>query len=223
MGKKDLKLKNILDYILYENPSTQEEIAKNLGISRRYVIQLLKPLIDEGTVKRAYMVDLKKYEEFKENLGNYHSDKKELSNILIEDLIKNMAKHVQKQLETSFNSLVESDEELANVALEMDFTTNNMVEQIRVSVESMVNMNYNYEFSKFVLYNEVAYDLERIGDYCGHIAKFAANEVFELNEEILGIIKKMYKNAQKMIRSSMLAFLENKVNSKTSLAANLAI
>ena len=219
MGKKDLKLKDILDYILYENPSTQEEIAQNLGISRRYVVQLLKPLIDEGTVKRAYMVDLKKYEEFKENLGTYYSDKKELSNILIEDLIRNMAKHVQKQLETSFNSLLEYDEELANVALEMDFTTNNLVEQIRVSVESMVNMNYNYEFSKFVLYNEVAYDLERIGDYCGHIAKFAANEVFKLNEEILNILKKMYKNAQKMMSSSILAFLENKVNLKEEIMA----
>ena len=66
MGKKNLKLYDILEFIMYENPATQDEIAEKLGISRRYVTQLLKPLIDEGTVKRSYMVDLKKFEKIKE-------------------------------------------------------------------------------------------------------------------------------------------------------------
>ena len=48
MGKKDKTLKDILDYILYENPSTQEEIAEHLGITRRYVTQLLQPLVKDG-------------------------------------------------------------------------------------------------------------------------------------------------------------------------------
>ena len=42
MGKKDKKLKDILDLILYENPATQDEIALKLGITRRYVAQLLQ-------------------------------------------------------------------------------------------------------------------------------------------------------------------------------------
>ena len=59
MSKRDRTLKEILDLILYENPSTQDEIAEKLGISRRYVTQLLQPLVKDGTIKRAYMIDLK--------------------------------------------------------------------------------------------------------------------------------------------------------------------
>ena len=62
MSKKDKTLKDILDFILYENPSTQDEIAEKLGITRRYVTQLLQPLVKDGTVKRAYIIDLKSYE-----------------------------------------------------------------------------------------------------------------------------------------------------------------
>ena len=62
MSKRDKTLKEILDLILYENPSTQDEIAEKLGITRRYVTQLLQPLVKEGTVKRAYMIDLKSYQ-----------------------------------------------------------------------------------------------------------------------------------------------------------------
>ena len=43
------------------------------------------------------------------------------------------------------------------------------------------------ELSKSMLYNEVAYDLERIGDYCGHIAKFVIEDVYEVDEVILKI------------------------------------
>ena len=51
MSKKDKTLKDILDLILYENLSTQDEIAEKLGITRRYVTQLLQPLVKDGTVK----------------------------------------------------------------------------------------------------------------------------------------------------------------------------
>ena len=61
MSKRDKTLKDILDFILYENPSTQDEIAQNLGITRRYVTQLLQPLVKDGTVKRAYMIDLRPF------------------------------------------------------------------------------------------------------------------------------------------------------------------
>ena len=57
MSKRDKTLKEILDLILYENPSTQDEIAEKLGISRRYVTQLLQPLVKDGTIKRAYMIN----------------------------------------------------------------------------------------------------------------------------------------------------------------------
>ena len=73
MSKKDKTLKDILDLILYENPSTQDEIAERLGITRRYVTQLLQPLVKDGTVKRAYMIDLKSYEKIVESVGDYVS------------------------------------------------------------------------------------------------------------------------------------------------------
>lgn len=216
MSKKNKTLKDILDCILYENPSTQDEIAEKLGITRRYVTQLLQPLVKEGTVKRAYMIDLKVYEKLAESFGDY-APVSDSRYILVNDMLSNMAKHVQSQLQESFDAVQDYDENKANLALEMDYTTNNMVEKVRTSVETIVSINQHSELSKSMLYNEVAYDLERIGDYCGHIAKFVIEDVYEVDEVILKNLKKMHKTAQKMIRSAMLAFLEGKTNLKDDI------
>ena len=217
MSKKDETLKDILDLILYENPSTQDEIAEKMGITRRYVTQLLQPLIKDGTIKRAYVIDIKGYEKIAESLSDYVSPKPTSGNILVNDMLANMARHVHSQLEESFTAVLEYDEEKANHALEMDFATNNMVEKIRTSVETIVSIDKHSEFSKSMLYNEVAYDLERIGDYCGHIAKFVINDVYKIDENILKKLKKMYKTAQKMIRMSMRSFIEGKTELKGDL------
>lgn len=217
MGKKDKTLKDILDYILYENPATQEEIANELGISRRYVTQLLQPLVKEGTVKRAYMIDLKSYENLAESLGDYVTPENSSGNVLINEMLSNMAKHVHSQFETSFQAILEYDEDIAKKALEMDYATNNMVEKVRTSVETVANLDKRSQFSKSVLYSEIAYDLERIGDYCGHIAKFVINDVYEIDGNIMKKLKKMYKTAQKMIRLSMKAFLEAETDLKEDL------
>lgn len=217
MGKKDKTLKDILDYILYENPSTQDEIAENLGITRRYVTQLLQPLVKDGTVKRAYMIDLKGYERIAQSLSGYVIPGDTSGDILVNEMLINMAGHVHSQLEESFNAVLEFDEEKAKRALEMDYATNNMVEKVRTSVETIVSINKHSEFSKSMLYNEVAYDLERIGDYCGHIAKFVINDVYQIDENILKKLKKMYKTAQKMIRLSMKSFIEGKTELKEDL------
>lgn len=216
MSKKNKTLKDILDCILYENPSTQDEIAEKLGITRRYVTQLLQPLVKEGTVKRAYMIDLKVYEKLAESFGDY-APVSDSGYILVNDMLSNMAKHVQSQLQESFDAVQDYDENKANLALEMDYTTNNMVEKVRTSVETIVSINQHSELSKSMLYNEVAYDLERIGDYCGHIAKFVIEDIYEVDEVILKNLKKMHKTAQKMIRSAMLAFLEGKTNLKDDI------
>lgn len=216
MSKKNKTLKDILDCILYENPSTQDEIAEKLGITRRYVTQLLQPLVKEGTVKRAYMIDLKVYEKLAESFGDY-APVSDSGYILVNDMLSNMAKHVQSQLQESFDAVQDYDENKANLALEMDYTTNNMVEKVRTSVETIVSINQHSELSKSMLYNEVAYDLEHIGDYCGHIAKFVIEDVYEVDEVILKNLKKMHKTAQKMIRSAMLAFLEGKTNLKDDI------
>ena len=214
MVKKNKTLKDILDLILYESPATQDEIANRLGISRRYVSKLIQPLIKDGTIKRAYLIDMKSYEKIAESLGEYVVSKNDSGNVLINEMLYNMSKHVHSQLEMSFDAMLESDEEKANMALEMDYTTNNMVEKFRTSVETIASINYHSEFSKSVLYNEVAYDLERIGDYCAHIAKFVINDIYEINESILKKLKKMYRTSQKMLRLSMLAFLEGRTDLK---------
>ena len=208
MAKKNKTLKDILDLILYENPSTQDEIANRLGISRRYVTQLIQPLIKDGTIKRAYVIDMKSYEEVAESLGEYVGPKDDSGNVLINDMLYNMSKHVHSQLEMSFDAILESDEDKANKALEMDY---------RTSVETIASITYHSEFSKSLLYNEVAYDLERIGDYCAHIAKFAINDIYEVNESILKKLKKMYKTAQKMLRLSMRAFLDARTELKDDI------
>ena len=216
MGKKDKTLKDILDLILYENPATQDEIALKLGITRRYVAQLLQPLVKDGTVKRAYMIDLKSYESIAESLSDYHINETK-GNVIVNDMINNMAKHVHFQIEVSFDAVLEYDKEKANKALEMDFATNNMVEKIRTSVETIVSMNKHSEISKPMLYNEIAYDLERIGDYCAHIAKFVINDIYKIEENVLKKLKKMYKIARKMIRLAITSFLEGKTELKDDL------
>ena len=152
MAKKNKTLMDVLDLILYENPATQDEIAQRLGISRRYVTQLIQPLIKDGTIKRAYMIDIKSYEEVAESLGQHVSKMDASGNVLINDMISNMAKHVHSQIEASFNAFLEYDENKAKRALEMDYATNNMVEKIRTSVETVVSINQRPEFSKSVLY-----------------------------------------------------------------------
>ena len=217
MSKKDKTLKDILDFILYENPSTQDEIAEKLGITRRYVTQLLQPLVKDGTVKRAYMIDLKGYEKIARSLSDYVIPGDSSGDVLVNEMLINMAGHVHSQLEESFNAVLEFDEEKAKRALEMDYATNNMVEKVRTSVETIVSINKHSEFSKSMLYNEVAYDLERIGDYCGHIAKFVINDVYEIDDNILKKLRKMYKTTQKMIRLSMKSFIEGKTELKEDL------
>lgn len=217
MSKRDKTLKDILDLILYENPSTQDEIAERLGISRRYVTQLLQPLVKDGTIKRAYMIDLKSYEKFTKSIEDYSSPNNTPGNVLINDMLANMARHVHSQLEASFQSVLEHDLDKANKALEMDYTTNNLVEKVRTSVETIVSINKHSEFSKSMLYTEIASDLERIGDYCGHIAKFVINDVYEIDDNILRKLKKMYKTAQKMIRLAMIAFIEGETGIRDDL------
>ncbi len=217
MSKRNQTLKDILDLILHENPSTQDEIAEKLGITRRYVTQLLKPLVEDGTVKRGYMVDLKSYEKFLDSYGGNIASEGSAGNIFVNDMVRNMVKHIHNQLECSFNALQEHNEIKANEALEMDFITNNMVEKIRTSIETIAIINKHTEFSKSVLYNEVAYELERIGDYCGHIAKFVLNDVYKIEDDILKYLNKMYKKSQKMIRSSMIAFLDGETDLKEEI------
>ncbi|MGN0177283.1 MAG: PhoU domain-containing protein [Methanobrevibacter sp.] len=217
MTKNNKTLEDIIDVIFYDKPATQEEIAEKLDISRRYVTQLLKPLIDEGIVKRSYVIDLNKYDETYGSSNPIFNSKQHSAYFLIENMLKNMAEHVKKEVEMSFEAILNNDKEIAKQALELDYTTNNMFEKVRSSVETVVNIDPHSRLSKILLFNEVAYNLERIGDYSGHIAKFVINEEAHVDDELLKILTKMHKYAQKSISYSTDAFINKKLELRGDL------
>jgi len=188
MGKSNKTLEEILEYIFYQNPTNQDEIADDLKISRRYVTKLLKPLVDKDIVRKVYVVNLEKYDEV---YGDSEFSYKKIStDFLMQNILKTMAEHIQNQVKLSFDAILEKDKKKANEALEMDFSTNNMFEKIRSSVETVVNLDPHSKLSKILLFNEVAYNYERIGDYCGHLNKFVINDDAIVDDKILEILKK---------------------------------
>lgn len=208
---KNNTLKAILDVIRYENPSTQDEIAEKLGITRRYVTKLLQPLITEGIVKRAYTIEPKKIDEFLEIYGE-DTVPMEHATLKITELLKGMVNHVSKQLDMSFEALANYDGELANEALRLDYITNNMHEKIRTSVDMAISMNPSPEFSKSSAFSEVAYDLERIGDHSCQFANFTLKESYKIDEDMLKYIKEMYETIKKMVNYSMETFLNERLD-----------
>jgi len=213
---KNVTLKAILDLIRYENPSTQDEIAERLGITRRYVTKLLQPLISENIVKRAYVIEPKKIDEFLEIYGEENIPV-EQGTLRIIELLNGMSDHVFKQLEMSFKALSQYDSEIANEALKMDFITNNMNEKIRTSVDMALSMNPSPESSKINAFSEVAYDLERIGDHSCQFANFTLKESYEVDHEMFKYIQEMYETAKTMLSYSMDVFLNEKLNFKNKV------
>lgn len=217
---KNSTLKAILDIILYDHPSTQDEIAEKLGITRRYVTKLLQPLIAKGVVKRAYTLDLKKFDEFSEVFEEEKTSREHAGTMYIKDMIKNMANHVCKQLDNSFEALSTYDNELASKALNMDYITNNMHEKVRTSVDMAISMNPSSEFSKTMAFSEVAYDLERIADHSCQFANFTMKESYEVDPEMIVYLQEMYETAKKMVNYSMDVFLNERLELKSKVMDN---
>ncbi len=211
---KNSTLKAVLEVILYDNPATQDEIADKLGLTRRYVTKLLQPLIKEGVVRRAYILDLKKFEEFSEVFDEEKTSREHAGTFLIKDMIRDMTQHVCQQFDMSFEALLKHDSQLADEALKMDYISNNMHEKIRSSVETVISIDPYSEFSKTMIFGEVGYDLERIADHTCHIANFALKEVDPIDEEFMETLKSMYKTARKMVDKSTEAFLDERLELK---------
>lgn len=217
MARSDNTLEDILNIIFYDKPSTQDEIAEKLKISRRYVTQLLKPLIEEDIVKRAYVIDLNKYDEIYGSSDPIFNIKQHSAFFLIENMLSSMSEHVKEQVQMSFDAILTNDNDLAEQALKLDFTTNNMYEKVRASVETVVDVDPHSKLSKILLFSEAAYNYERIGDYSGHIAKFVINEKTAVDDELLDILKKMHKYAQKSISYATDAFINGNIDSRGNL------
>ena len=214
VNKANSTLKAVLDVILHENPSTQDEIADKLGLSRRYVTKLLQPLVKRGVVRRAYILDLKKFDEFSEMFNEETTSREHAGTYLIKEMLKNMAEHVCEQFDMSFESFEKYDKDMATKALEMDYVSNNMHEKVRSSVDTVISINPYSEFSKTMIFSEMAYDLERIADHTGHIANFVLNGCYEVDEEMVGILKSMFKTSRKMVKYSVKSFLNEELDLK---------
>ncbi|MCE7697690.1 MAG: winged helix-turn-helix transcriptional regulator [Methanobacterium paludis] len=214
VNKSNSTLKAVLDVILHENPSTQDEIADKLGLSRRYVTKLLQPLVKRGVVRRAYILDLKKFDEFSEMFNEETTSREHAGTYLIKEMLKNMAEHVCEQFDMSFESFEKYDKDMATKALEMDYVSNNMHEKVRSSVDTVISINPYSEFSKTMIFSEIAYDLERIADHTGHIANFVLNGCYEVDDEMVSILKSMFKTSRKMVKYSVKAFLNEELDLK---------
>jgi len=214
MKRSNSTLKAILDVILHDNPSTQDEIAEKLGLTRRYVTKLLQPLVKRGVVRRAYILDIKKFNEFSEMFDEEKTSREYAVAYLIKDMLKNMVEHVCKQFDMSFESFVKYNDEMANKALEMDYISNNMHEKIRSSVDTVISINPYSEFSKTMVFSEVAFDLERIADHTCHIANFVLNGCYEVDPDMLEVLNSMYLTSRKMVKYSMQGFLNEELDLK---------
>lgn len=217
---KNSTLKAVLDVILYENPSTQDEIAEKLGLTRRYVTKLLQPLVKRGVVKRAYILDLKKFDEFSEMFQEEPTSREHAGSFLIKEMIKNMAEQVCRQFDMSFDAFVKYDEDMANEALKLDYVTNNMLEKVRSSVDTVISINPYSEFSKTMIFGEIAYDLERIADHTSQIANFVLSGCYEVDQEMLETLKNMFETSRKMLKYSMKAFLNEELEYKDKIMDN---
>jgi phosphate transport system protein len=214
---KNNTLKAVLDVILYENPSTQDEIAEKLGLTRRYVTKLLQPLVKRGVVKRAYILDLKKFDEFSDMFDEEPTSREHAGSFLIKEMLKNMAEQVCSQFDMSFESFIKYDEDMANEALQLDFVTNNMHEKIRSSVDTVISLNPYSEFSKTMVFGEIAFDLERMADHTAQIANFVLSGCYEVDEEMINTLKSMFKTSRKMVNFSMKAFLNDELEYKDKI------
>jgi len=214
---KNSTLKAVLDVILYENPSTQDEIADKLGLTRRYVTKLLQPLVKRGVVKRAYILDLKKFDEFSEMFQEEPTSRENAGSFLIKDMLKSMAIQVCQQFDLSFEAFVKYDDNLANEALKLDYITNNMHEKVRSSVDTVISINPYSEFSKTMVFGEIAYDLERIADHTSQIANFVLSGCYEVDQEMQKTLENMFKTSRKMVKYSMKAFLNEELDLKDKI------
>ncbi|RAP46908.1 MAG: PhoU family transcriptional regulator [Methanosphaera sp. rholeuAM6] len=210
-------LKEILDIILYDAPSTQDEIAEKLNISRRYVTKLLKPLIEDDVIKKAYVVDLKKFNDISEMYETDNSVPEYSGEYFIKEMLKEMGEQICKQFDWSFKSLKNNDVELAERALEEDLNTNHMYNKIKSSTDAVISLDPYFEYNNTIMFNEIAYDMERIGDHICHIPKFVIEENKEVKEPVIDILEEMYDTSNTMFRKAVKSFLKRDAHIKEKM------
>jgi phosphate transport system protein len=92
-----------------------------------------------------------------------------------------------------------------------------MHEKVRSSVETVISINPYSEFSKTMIFGEVASDLERIADHTCLIANFALDDTYRIDDEMIETLKLMYETSRKMVNQSIGAFLDEKLDLKDKI------
>ncbi|MBW9221614.1 winged helix-turn-helix transcriptional regulator [Methanothermococcus sp. SCGC AD-155-C09] len=213
---KDATLAAIIETILNDEPETQDEIAKKLNISRRYVAKLLKPLIDDRIVLHPYIVDMNKLSK----LEIYGNIEKPLYNVMA--LFDKMGKNVLYNLDKVFNALKTRNLEDAKSIIFQDYALNKLEEEIHLSIK-MDNLKY-LPMEQTILLSSIASNIERCGDYLSNIAEEITNGLYikdylhEDINEIHDIIRKMFIISMDMALNKKMTFeiydLEKKLHEK---------
>ncbi|MBW9223124.1 winged helix-turn-helix transcriptional regulator [Methanothermococcus sp. SCGC AD-155-E23] len=201
---KDATLAAIIETIIREEPETQDEIAKKLNISRRYVAKLLKPLIDEKIVLHPYVVDIEKLSK----LEIYNIIEKPISQII--DLLDKMGNKVLQNLDKVHNALKTGNIEDAKSVIFQDYTLNKLEEEVDITLK-MDSLRYLPPRQRALL-SKIASNIERCGDYLSNIAEevieglYIKEYLHEDIDEIFSIIKRMFTIAMDMVRDKKVSF-----------------
>lgn len=196
---KDATLAAIINIILDEEPETQDDIADRLGVSRRYVAKLLKPLVDGGAIMHPYVVNLEKLKEFEEYIETDRYFKE------IYETFDRMGTNVIQNIDNVFDSLKTHDLDIAKSIILEDYALNRMEDEVNLVIK-MKSSKY-MDMNSLMQVSNIAANIERCGDYLSNIAEEVVNgllvdptinkEVFEIKE----IISKMFTHAMNMVKS----------------------
>ncbi|ACX72776.1 MAG: winged helix-turn-helix transcriptional regulator [Methanococci archaeon] len=219
---KEATLAGIIRVIIEEEPETQDEIAEKLGISRRYVAKLLKPLIDKGVVKHPYVVDMNKLHtinlEFDENMLMKE----------IKTTFERMKSTLLTNLDLVHRALKNNDEKLAEDIIIKDYALNKMEEEIRLllGMDALKYLPGAYANA----FATIASNLERLGDYVANIAEEVVHGLkLDKNiekdvEEIFSLLKEMLIEAIDVVNSkrkeTKIYDLEEKLHEKLESLLN---
>jgi len=201
---KDATLAAIIETIIREEPETQEEIAKKLNISRRYVAKLLKPLIDEKIVLHPYVVDIDKLSK----LEIYNIIEKPIFQII--DLLDKMGDKVLQNLDKVHKALKTGNVEDAKSVIFQDYTLNKLEEEVDITLK-MDSLRYLPPRQRALL-SKIASNIERCGDYLSNIAEevieglYVKDYLQEDIEEIFSIIKRMFTIAMDVVKDKKVSF-----------------
>ncbi len=202
---KEATLAGIIRVIIEEEPETQDEIAEKLGISRRYVAKLLKPLIDEGVVKHPYVVDMGKLHKL-----NLQFDE----NLLMKEIkttLEKMEKTLLNNLDLVYTALKNNDKKLAEDVIIKDYALNKMEEEIRL----LLSMNaLKYLPGAYAnAFATIASNLERLGDYIANIAEEIVHGL-KLDEDIEEEITIIFNILKEMLIEAIDVVISKKKETK---------